>query len=137
MKPIRYFSHKQTVWYNVVDYVRLLIDTKTIWAIRPADPGKRKRQPKSAEQIILARLNRLSSVYQLRVNQEVYADWVIFEHLYRLLKPFMVRTDDWANPDGLIWQTQQFIDRSKRLGQSVDPSAIAPYFNEIHPGKLD
>lgn len=40
MQPIRYIVHQNTVWYNVTDYVRLLLNTHTISQVRPSLPHK-------------------------------------------------------------------------------------------------
>ncbi|MFD2934799.1 hypothetical protein [Spirosoma flavum] len=132
MKPIQYITHQNTVWYNVTDYTRLLVDTHTIWAVRPSSPRKRHRQPKTPTEVVLAKVNRLSPVYQIQLNQEIYVDWVIFEHLYRLLKPFLVQPDDWTNSTSFFRQILVFIDRPKRLLEPLNPTTISAYFTEIH-----
>lgn len=61
----------------------------------------------------------------------VYVDWVVFEHLYRLIKPFLSHPDDWMNPESLFRQLQMSIERPKRSQQVFNPEAIAAYFEEI------
>jgi hypothetical protein len=128
MQPIRYIVHQNTVWYNVTDYVRLLLDTHTISRVRPSLFHKRHRSSKSPEQLLLAKLNQLSTTYQIRINQEVFADWVVFEHLHRVLKPFLARPADWTNPESLFHRLRVFIDRPKR---SVESDISDDYFKEI------
>lgn len=76
----------------------------------------------------MAKLTQLSATYQLRINQEVFADWVVFEHLHRVLKPFLVQPSDWTNPASLFYKIRVYIDRPKR---SVEPNAGDDYFEEI------
>ncbi|GAB4039686.1 hypothetical protein [Spirosoma jeollabukense] len=47
----------------------------------------------------MVNLNQLSATYQFQINQDVFADWVIFEHLHRVLKPFLVQPADWTNSE--------------------------------------
>ena len=128
MQPIRYIIHQNTVWYNVADYVRLLLDTHTISRTRPSLLHKRHRSSKAPEQLLLAKLNQLSATYQLQINQELFADWVVFEHLHRVLKPFLVRPADWTDPDSLFHKIRVYIDRPKR---SSEPDVGIDYFKEV------
>ncbi|SFE18545.1 hypothetical protein [Spirosoma endophyticum] len=128
MQPIRYIIHQNTVWYNVMDYARLLLDTRTIARVRPSVLHKRHRSSKLPEELLMAKLTQLSATYQLRINQEVFADWVVFEHLHRVLKPFLVQPSDWTNPASLFYKIRVYIDRPKR---SVEPNAGDDYFEEI------
>lgn len=134
MQPIRYIIHQNTVWYNVTDYVRLLLDTHTISRARPSLLHKRHRSSKAPEQLLLAKLNQLSATYQLRINEEVFADWVVFEHLHRVLKPFLVQPADWTNPASLFHKIRVYIDRPKR---SPEPTTGDDYFKEISIEKSD
>ena len=133
MKSVQYFTYQQSVWYNVTDYTRLLLDTNVIWRVMPSSPRKRHRQPKTPDQVILAKLSRLNPVYQLRVNQAIYVDWVIFEHLYRLLKPFLVQPADWTNPDSLFRRLREFIDHPSQLAEPREKDGINTHFTEIFP----
>lgn len=128
MQPIRYIIHQNTVWYNVLDYARLLLDTHTIRRVRPSVLHKRHRSSKTPEQLLMAKLTLLSATYQLRINQEVFADWVVFEHLHRVLKPFLAQPSDWTNPDSLFYKIRVYIDRPRRL---VESNAGDEYFKEI------
>ncbi|NEU70060.1 hypothetical protein GK091_24495 [Spirosoma agri] len=128
MQPIRYINHQNTVWYSVTDYVRLLLDTRTIARVRPSILRKRHRSSKDPEELVLAKLNQLNAAYQLRINQDLFADWVVFEHLHRVLKPFLIRPADWTNPNSLFHKTRVYIDRPK---QSPKPDVGDDYFEEI------
>jgi hypothetical protein len=129
MAPIRFFSHRDTVWYNLTDYVQLLLDTRTIQQFRPTNPGKRRRQPITVLETLRAKMDRLKPTYQLLVNGDVYADWVIFEHLNLLIKPFFVQPGSWTDADSIFRQLQYVINQPVQLTQSTDQPPL--YFREI------
>lgn len=135
MKPIRFFTYQETIWYNVADYTQLLLDTHTIWPIRKPLLGKRQRlrQPQPILEVLLGKLAQLNPVYQLQVDGNVYADWVIFEHFYLFIKPYLVHATDWKDPESLFRQIQVAINRPKRLLKTVELDKLAPYFHEIFP----
>lgn len=133
MAPIRFFSHRDTVWYNLTDYVQLLLDTRTIQQFRPTNPGKRRRQPITVLETLRAKMDRLKPTYQLRINGDVYADWVIFEHLNLLIKPFFVHPGSWSDPDSVFRKLQYVIDQVDQSKQPADLVQSSAYFKEIQP----
>jgi hypothetical protein len=132
MAPIRFFSHRDTVWYNLTDYVQLLLDTRTIQQFRPTNPGKRRRQPITILETLQAKMDRLKPTYQLLVNGDVYADWVIYEHLNLLIKPFFVQPGSWTDPGSVFRQLQYVINQPDQQAPSADQPSL--YFREIQPG---
>ena len=134
MQPIRYIVYQNTIWYNVMDYVQLLLDTNIIAQEKPILPHKRLRTSKAPDQLVIAKLNRLSARYQLRIDQELFADWVVFEHLHRVLKPFLVRPADWTNPDSSFHRIRVHIDQPKR---PVESDISNDYFKEAPVEKFD
>lgn len=131
MQPIQFFHHQQTVWYNLSDYIQLLLDRQIIHSLRPASLFKRKPPAKSIQAILFDKINRLSPVYQRQQDGRVYIDWVIFEHLYRLIRPYLIHPDDWINPESLFRQLQAAIDRLERSPPLSSSDTIADYFTEI------
>ena len=62
---------------------------------------------------------------------------VIFEHLYRFIRPFLIRPDDWINPESLFRQLQTTIDRFEHSPQLFSSDVIADCFTEIKYTYLD
>ncbi|RRB07493.1 hypothetical protein [Larkinella rosea] len=134
MKPVRFFTDQQTVWYNLTDYIELLLNTKTIHTQRSPSLHKRRRDSKSVYQVLLAKINRLSPVYQRQLQGEVYIDWVVFEHVYRFLRPFLVRPEDWLDGDRLFRQLRSVIEHSRQLNQELHSETVRRYFTQIPNG---
>ena len=130
MKPIRFITHRDTVWYNLNDYINFLLEARVIWPMKP-ELRKKQRQPKSPYQTVLDRLSKSQSVYQLHVDGEQYVDWVIFENFFRPLKPFLIQPSDWMNPDSLFRQLQLFIEHPKKWSLLPDRDAVASFFKEV------
>ncbi|GAB3952048.1 hypothetical protein GCM10028805_33260 [Spirosoma harenae] len=137
MKPIRFFRHQDTVWYNLGDYIRLLQESQTVWPVRRSLLTKRRRIPVPILDVVQTKLNRLKPTYQLQIDGEVYADGAIFEHLYLLIKPFLLQPSDWKKPDSLFRQLQVAISPSKRVVQFLDPNTIETYFKEVYPAGFE
>lgn len=130
-KPIRFYRHQQTVWYNLADYIQLLLDTQIIHPIQPTSLFKRKRLAKSIQAVLFDKLNRLNPVYQFQQDGMTYVDWVVFEHLYRLVRPYLVHPDDWMNPESLFRQLQLVINRPIRSQPTAPLETLADYFTEL------
>ena len=137
MKPIQFITYRDTVWYNVADYIGILVEANSLRSLRPLSPYKRYRAQSTPYQVVIDKLNRMDSRYQLQMNGEVYADWVIFEHFYLLLKPFLVNPDDWIDRYSLFREIQVFIDRSWRLIQASEPETVASYFKKIPAEQIE
>lgn len=131
MKPVRFFTHQGTVWYNLADYIQLLLDMQIIRSLRPASLYKRKRLAQSIHQVLFDKLNRLNPVYQRHQEGAVYVDWVVFEHLYRFIRPFLIRPDDWVDSESLFRQLQLAIDHPGHLHQGFPSETMANYFTEL------
>lgn len=121
MKPIRYFNHQDSTWYNVNDYIGLLLEAKVIWPAMPTI-RKRFRQPKTPLQTVLERLAKSKSIYQIRVNEDLYVNWVIYENIFRTIKPFLIRRSDWTDPESLFRKILIYINE---LHDFSGPSEIA------------
>jgi hypothetical protein len=130
MKPIQFIKYQDTVWYNVNDYIKFLLETKSILPFLPP-VMKRYRKPKTPFDVVYERLGRLKPVYQLVYNEEVYAEWVIYESLPRTLKPFLVNESDWTNHDCVFRQVHLSINESKSVSVMADDSYVASYFKEV------
>jgi hypothetical protein len=131
MKPVRFFTDQQTVWYNLFDYIQLLLDTQTIHEQLPSLLHKRKRPSKSIYQVLGDKVNRLNPAYHRQWEGAVYVDWAVFENLYRLVRPFLVKPDDWSANGHLFRQLQLAIEHSKRLQQGIHPETMINYFTEV------
>ena len=131
MKPIRFFTHQQTVWYNLSDFIQLLLDRGIIYPRRPALLFKRKSPSSSIQGVLFEKINRLNPIYQRQRDGMVYIDWVIFEHLYRLIRPFLIHADDWRNPQALFRQLQAAIDWREHANRAFPSAAIAACFTEL------
>ncbi|QKZ14625.1 hypothetical protein [Spirosoma sp. KUDC1026] len=136
MTPIRFFFYRDTVWYNLTDYVQVLLDTRTIQQFRRTLPGKRRRQPVTILKTLRAKLDRLKPAYQLQINGDVYADWVVIEHLNLLIKPFFVQPGSWTDPASVFRQLQHTIDQPDQLKQLTDSEQPSAYFKQIQPDVL-
>jgi hypothetical protein len=130
MKPIQFIKYQDTVWYNVNDYINFLLETKSILPVLPP-VLKRYRKPKTPMDVIYERLGRLKPVYQIKYNDEIYAEWVIFESFPRTLKSFLVNESDWTNHDCVFRQVHQAINESKSVSVMADDSYVASYFKEL------
>jgi predicted AAA+ superfamily ATPase len=131
MKTIRFFTDPETVWYNLSDYIQLLLDAGVIRPYRPAPLYKRKIASKSIHDILFDKVSRLNPTYHRQRDGSVYVDWVVFEHLYRFIRPFLTNPDHWMNPESLFRQLQLAIERPKRSNQELRSEVIANYFSEL------
>lgn len=130
-KPIQFFRHQHTVWYNLADYIQLLLNTQIIHPIQPTLLFKRKRPAKSIQAVLFDKVNRLNPDYQLQQDGRTYVDWVVFEHLYRLVRPYLVYPDDWMNPESMFRQLQLVINRPIRSQLIAPWETLANYFTEL------
>ncbi|GAB3751773.1 hypothetical protein [Spirosoma pomorum] len=133
MAPIRFFFYRDTVWYNLTDYVQILLDTRTIQQFRRTLPGKRRRQPVTILETLRGKMDRLKPTYQLQINGDVYADWVVFEHLNLLIKPFFVQPGSWSDSNSVFRQLQHIIDQPDQVKQLPVSEQLPVYFKEIQP----
>lgn len=131
MKPIRYFTYQQTVWYNLHDYINFLIEAKVIRPISEQSFKAKKQPQKTPLQTVMEKLGKTKPVYQLRFQGELYVDWVIFENFFRPLKPFLFQESDWMNQDSLFHQIRLFIEHPKRWSLLPDRSAADSFFEQI------
>ncbi|MCE7063908.1 hypothetical protein [Dyadobacter sp. CY326] len=132
MKPIQYIVHRDTVWYNLNDYINFLLAARIVQPILP-QLRKNHKPNKTPFQVVFDKLEKFESAYHIRYNNELYVDWVVFEYFFRPLKPFLVSQSDWREEESLFRQTQFFINESKITSNRKTAPGTASYFHQVSP----
>jgi hypothetical protein len=130
MKPIQYIVHHERVWYNLNDYINFLIEARLLHPVLP-QLRKNHKPNRTPFQVVFDKLDKFESEYCIRHNNVLYVDWVVFEYLFRPLKPFLVNQSDWRDEDSLFKQTQLFINESKITSNRKAAAKTASYFLQI------
>ena len=58
----------------------------------------------------------------MQLNEDVYVNWVIYENVFRTIKPFLIRQSDWTDPASLFRKILIYINE---LQDFSGPSEIA------------
>jgi len=130
MKPIRFIIHQDTVWYNITDYINLLLEEKSLLPTLPL-LRKNTRSHKTPVQLVFDKLDKFEPTYSIRFNNELYIDWVIYEYFFKPLKPFLANPSDWRDAGSLFRQTQAFINESTlTFNRKTDPGTCT-FFTDV------